>query len=73
LLQKHFVKEHREQEEGKRVPVDNVVKDLINRDTLYRNEQRIQVEEKLKKAEINRKPDWMGFPQHIFISFLPLF
>ena len=35
--------------------VDDAVKDLLNRDTLYRNELRKQVEEKLKKAEINRK------------------
>ena len=35
--------------------VDNAVKDLLNRDTMYRNELRKQVEEKLKKAEINRK------------------
>ena len=35
--------------------VDIAVKDLLNRDTLYRNELRNQVEEKLKKAEINRK------------------
>ena len=35
--------------------VDNAVKDLLNRDTLYRNELRRQVEEKLKKAENNRK------------------
>lgn len=35
--------------------VDNAVKDLLNRDTLYRNELRRQVDEKLKKAEINRK------------------
>ena len=48
-------REHREQEDGKRVAVDIAVKDLLNRDTLYRNELRNQVEEKLKKAEINRK------------------
>ena len=35
--------------------VDNAVKDLLNRDTMYRNELKKQVEEKLKKAEINRK------------------
>ena len=35
--------------------VDNAVKDLLNRDTMYRNELRKQVKEKLKKAEINRK------------------
>ena len=35
--------------------VDNAVKDLLNRDTMYRNELRKQVEERLKKAEINRK------------------
>ena len=35
--------------------VDNAVKDLLNRDTMYRNELRKQVEEKLNKAEINRK------------------
>ena len=35
--------------------VDNAVKDLLNRDTLYRNELRRQVDEKLKNAEINRK------------------
>ena len=49
------MREHREHEEGKRVAVDNAVKDLLNRDTLYRNELRRQVEEKLKKAENNRK------------------
>ena len=54
-FQEALVKEHREQEEGKRVAVDNAVKDLLNRDTLYRNVLRKQVEEKLKKAEINRK------------------
>ena len=35
--------------------VDDAVKDLLNRDTLYRNELKKQVEEKLKKAERNRK------------------
>ena len=35
--------------------VDDAVKDLLNRDTLYRNELMKQVGEKLKKAEINRK------------------
>ena len=35
--------------------VDDAVKDLLNRDTLYRNELRKQVEAKLKKAERNRK------------------
>ena len=44
-----------EQEEGKRVAVDNAVKDLLNRDTMYRNELRKQVEEKLNKAETKRK------------------
>ena len=35
--------------------VDNAVKDLLNRDTMYRNELRKQVEEKLNKAETKRK------------------
>ena len=54
-FQEALVRDHRGQEEGKRVAVDNAVKDLLNRDTMYRNELRKQVEEKLKKAEINRK------------------
>ena len=55
LFQEALVREHREQEDSKRVAVDNAVQDLLNRDTQYRNELKKQVEEKLKKAERNRK------------------
>ena len=54
-FQEALVRDHREQEESKRVAVDNAVNDLLNRDTQYRNELKKQVEEKLKKAERNRK------------------
>ena len=57
LFQEALVREHREQEDSKRVAVDNAVQDLLNRDTQYRNELKKQVEEKLKKAERNRKQD----------------
>jgi len=50
-----LIREHRETEDSKRAAVDNAVKDLLNRDTQYRNVLRIQVEEKMKKAEHNRK------------------
>ena len=55
LIQEALIREHREQEDSKRAAVDNAVKDLLNRDTQYRNVLRIQVEEKMKKAEHNRK------------------
>jgi len=50
-----LIREHREHEDSKRTAVDNAVKDLLNRDTQYRNVLRMQVEEKLKKAERNRQ------------------
>ena len=54
-LQETLLKEHREREECRRLAVDNAVKDLLNRDTQYRTELKNQVEEKLKKAESQRK------------------
>eukprot|EP00092_Neocalanus_flemingeri_P009343 GFUD01010055.1.p1 GENE.GFUD01010055.1~~GFUD01010055.1.p1 ORF type:complete len:782 (-),score=232.97 GFUD01010055.1:117-2462(-) len=55
-----LIRGHQEQEDSKRVAVDNAVKDLLNRDTQYRNELKKQVEEKLKKAERNRKQHEMN-------------
>ena len=55
IIQEALIREHRETEDSKRAAVDNAVKDLLNRDTQYRNVLRIQVEEKMKKAEHNRK------------------
>lgn len=49
------MREHREQEESRRLAVDYAVKDLLARDTLYRNELKIQLEEKMKKAEKRKK------------------
>ena len=54
-IQEVLIREHREHEDSKRTAVDNAVKDLLNRDTQYRNVLRMQVEEKLKKAERNRQ------------------
>ena len=50
-----MLKEHREQEESRRLAVDYAVKDLLTRDTQYRNELKNQMEEKLKRAEKKRK------------------
>jgi len=50
-----LIREHREQEESKRMAVDNAVRDLLNRDTQYRNELKNQVEEKMERAEKNKK------------------
>merc|ERR1712242_333443 len=50
-----LLREHREQEESRRLAVDYAVKDLLARDTQYRNELKIQLEEKMKKAEKRRR------------------
>merc|ERR1712113_1105689 len=42
-------------EDSRRVAVDQAVKDLLTRDTLYRNELRNQLEDKMKRAERKRK------------------
>ena len=49
------MREHREQEDARRLAVDYAVKDLLTRDTQYRNELKNQMEEKMKKAEKRRK------------------
>ena len=49
------MREHREQEDARRLGVDYAVKDLLTRDTQYRNELKNQMEEKMKKAEKRRK------------------
>ena len=50
-----MLREHRECEESRRLAVDNAVKDLLARDTLYRNELKVQLEEKIKNAEKRKK------------------
>lgn len=50
-----LLREHRECEESRRLAVDNAVKDLLARDTLYRNELKVQLEEKIKNAEKRKK------------------
>ena len=50
-----MLREHREQEDSRRVAVDQAVKDLLTRDTLYRNELKNQLEDKMKRAERKRK------------------
>ena len=49
------MREHRECEESRRLAVDNAVKDLLARDPLYRNELKVQLEEKIKNAEKRKK------------------
>ena len=49
------MREHREQEDCRRLAVDQAVKDLLTRDTLYRNELKNQLEDKMKRAERRRK------------------
>ena len=55
MVKEALIREHREQEESKRMAVDNAVRDLLNRDTQYRNELKNQVEEKMERAEKNKK------------------
>ena len=54
-IQEVLLKEHREQEDNRRLAVDYAVNDLLARDTQYRNELDLQLQEKMKKAEKNKK------------------
>ena len=54
-MQEVLLKDHREQEDSRRLAVDYAVNDLLARDTQYRNELDNQLKEKMKKAEKNRK------------------
>ena len=54
-IQEVLLKEHREQEDNRRLAVDYAVNDLLARDTQYRNELDNQLQEKMKKAEKNKK------------------
>lgn len=54
-IQEVLLKEHREQEDTRRLAVDYAVNDLLARDTQYRNELDKQLQEKMKKAEKNKK------------------
>ena len=54
-IQEVLLKEHREQEDNRRLAVDYAVNDLLARDTQYRNELDKQLQEKMKKAEKNKK------------------
>lgn len=49
------MREHREQEDSRRLAVDYAVTDLLARDTQYRNELDKQMQDKMKRAERNRK------------------
>ena len=49
------MREHREQEDTRRLAVDYAVNDLLARDTQYRNELDKQMEDKMRRAEKNRK------------------
>ena len=50
-----LLREHREQEDNRRLAVDYAVNDLLARDTQYRNELDKQMEDKMMRAEKNRK------------------
>lgn len=50
-----LLREHREQEDTRRLAVDYAVNDLLARDTQYRNELDKQMEDKMRRAEKNRK------------------
>merc|ERR1712079_266952 len=50
-----LLREHREQEESRRLAVDYAVKDLLARDTQYRNELKIQLEEKVRSEIDSRR------------------
>ena len=54
-IQEVLLKEHREQEDNRRLAVDYAVNDLLARDTQYRNELDKQLQEKMKRAEKNKK------------------
>ena len=54
-IQEVLLKEHREQEDNRRLAVDYAVNDLLARDTQYRKELDKQLQEKMKKAEKNKK------------------
>ena len=54
-IQEVLLKEHREQEDTRRLAVDYAVNDLLARDTQYRNELDKQLQEKMKRAEKNKK------------------
>ena len=53
--QEVLLREHREQEDTRRLAVDYAVNDLLARDTQYRNELDKQMEDKMRRAEKNRK------------------
>ena len=55
LGQEVLLREHREQEDTRRLAVDYAVNDLLARDTQYRNELDKQMEDKMMRAEKNRK------------------
>ena len=54
-IQEVLLKEHREQEDNRRLAGDYAVNDLLARDTQYRNELDKQLQEKMKRAEKNKK------------------
>ena len=54
-IQEVLLKEHRELEDNRRLAVDYAVNDLLARDTQYRKELDKQLQEKMKKAEKNKK------------------
>ena len=54
-MQEVLMREHREQEDSRRLAVDYAVTDLLARDTQYRNELDKQMQDKMKRAERNRK------------------
>ena len=54
-VQEVLMREHREQEDSRRLAVDYAVTDLLARDTQYRNELDKQMQDKMKRAERNRK------------------
>lgn len=55
FCQEVLLREHREQEDNRRLAVDYAVNDLLARDTQYRNELDKQMEDKMMRAEKNRK------------------